>query len=56
MLIIEDLREYVFAIFFGEETEKDMVSRDSLKFLGTAFFCVKETRNVWYKVYWFHDR
>ena len=41
MLIIEDLREYVFAIFFGEETEKDMVSRDSLKFLGTAFFVSK---------------
>ena len=41
MLIIEDLKEYVFAIFFGEETEKDMVSRDSLKFLGTAFFVSK---------------
>ncbi len=38
MLIIEDLREYVFGIFLGEETKKDVVIGDSLRFLGTAFF------------------
>ena len=42
MLIIDELREYVFGIFFGEESEKDVVNSDSLKFLGTAFFVSKK--------------
>ena len=42
MLIINELREYVFALFFGKQVEKGVVDRDSLKYLGTAFFVSKK--------------
>jgi hypothetical protein len=38
MLIINDLREYIFALFLGEESSQATIHEKSLKFLGTAFF------------------
>ncbi len=41
MLLIKELREFVLAIFFGEEPEDEVVSVESMKFLGTAFLVSK---------------
>ncbi len=40
-MVIEELREYVFALFLGEEETEGQVERESLEFLGTAFFVSK---------------
>ena len=41
-LEIAELREYVFCLFGGKETDPNCVDPDSLEFLGTAYFVTRK--------------
>lgn len=40
--ILKDAREYVFCLFIGNEDKDHVVQKDSLKYLGSAFFVTKD--------------
>lgn len=41
MLVINELREYIFGLFLGKECSENVVDDSNLQFLGTAFFVSK---------------